>query len=582
MNDNRKVAKRRNKRQGNSTPKGAPQQEVAEQAVEQGKTPVASKDNDAAWYTQAAALAQNAGRLNFSNVMGMNWGVVDAQGQPVTNGTGTVDNYSIPGVLALPCIPTFGYNDDYNSPLNIASVSSYGFVRYANSGAKNYDHQDLMLYFISAAQVYAYLNFLIRLYGLLNLYVQDNRYYPRALVVANGADFDSLVNHMANFRYGIAQLISKASSFALPAGMTLFERQAWLYTGVYTEGSSTKDQLYMYVPGGFLQFKIDSNSGAGMMEYKPFLVARNQIPNNGYFMQLGITTDGLRDYEELLDYGRELIDAMLSQEDFGIMSGDILKAYGADNILKLVDIPDNYTVIPSYSPEVLYQMKNSTPIFGEFTGNTYTGGSMSFGTFDVYQDVERGILSTSPELTCEGTSAFGPNTNAALARQLQNTLGGSFIITTDKQDGADVDEVFVSSRLAVGIKTSYSSGTITMHFLCGTEMIFDPFIVTVGKDFTLPKGVGITEFGIISGYTNLSSNLLDIICYLSSFKYHPRMVWDSWDSITDKHAQLMFWDFDNYATESVEVLGRIHEAALISMIQTPTIAKLWTTRGYKG
>ena len=82
-------------------------------------------------------------------------------------------------------------------------------------------------------------------------------------------------------------------------------------------------------------------------------------------------------FQTLCDRANQILTPLLTGEDFGIMSGDILKAYGAEGILHLAALSADYSVLPVYSPEVLQQIHNVkfasasyklTPITQDATG----------------------------------------------------------------------------------------------------------------------------------------------------------------------------------------------------------------------
>lgn len=67
-------------------------------------------------------------------------------------------------------------------------------------------------------------------------------------------------------------------------------------------------------------------------------------------------------YVDLVEIGNRILTGLVSSEDIGTMSGDILKAYGQDKLFILSSIDDSFTIEPVYSQEVLSQINSLTLI----------------------------------------------------------------------------------------------------------------------------------------------------------------------------------------------------------------------------
>lgn len=63
---------------------------------------------------------------------------------------------------------------------------------------------------------------------------------------------------------------------------------------------------------------------------------------------------------EIIANGNRMLNALISSEDIGIMSGDILKAYGSENMMKVSSIGEDFRIEPVYSKEVLTQINSAT------------------------------------------------------------------------------------------------------------------------------------------------------------------------------------------------------------------------------
>lgn len=310
-----------------------------------------SKPNDAAWYAQNAQLMSDVASFSYNFPVG-------SKMPNDISGSIMVKNGSVPGIMTIHLAPRFGVVDEANDALNVAMRNLYSFVRHANSGSTNYEAPDLMLYLALMDSCFSFIEMLKRAYGTLMTYSFTNRYFPLAAVRAQGFDFVDLQENIADFRAYINTLAVKVGSMCIPASMSYMARHQWVYSGMYYDTpSDEKAQVYMYVPEAFYVFSKDAD-GAGAAQLVDF--DRNRYSSAFCYPY---TADNEPDrgwkFADIVDFGNRLIDPILEDEDFNVMSGDILKAFGASNVFMISTIPENYTVLPIYHEEVLNQIHNA-------------------------------------------------------------------------------------------------------------------------------------------------------------------------------------------------------------------------------
>lgn len=313
-----------------------------------------SRPNDPRWYAQNEQLMRDTASIPYSWPLGNRLDL----GPYATE----INKGSLPGIMAIHTAPTFGYSDNPNSPINVAARNVYSFVRHANSGHANYDATDEMIYLMAMDSCYSFLSFVRRIYGVVCTYSFTNRYYPVAALNAMGVDFYNVQENLADFRAWINTIAVKFGSMCIPASMSYMAKHMWMYEGLYYDTPQDKPQTYLFVPDGFYRFTYDSD-GAGMLTYdrlQKMQTTYSSKPINPF----GDST--LLTVQELIDYGNSLINPILQSEDMNIMSGDILKAFGAQNLYMMNTISEDYTVLPVYEPEVLDQIQNLTMV-GRFT-----------------------------------------------------------------------------------------------------------------------------------------------------------------------------------------------------------------------
>lgn len=493
-----------------------------------------SPTNDPEWYAQTPALLRDAASIPFSQVTGLAFDLdTTYSGDGTENASGQINTVPlhVPGIMTLELVPCPGCFTTQTSPINVAATALYSFVRHANSGSANYDAPDLMMYCLAMGQVYSYLNFLQRVYATSQLYTNYNRYLPRALTMAQGVDYDDLLLHLADFRYGINSLIHKAASLACPADIAYFRRLAFLFSGLYSEGESVKDQMYMYVPAGFLQFSETTSSQGGELVYTPFIQTTN------------------RTVDSLISYGNSLLQPILASEDMGIMSGDILKAYGSDKVLKLQTIPEVLQIMPTTDLNVLEQFQNANWANGDPLISVTQ--SQQYGTIRIRAASAAGTgfgdASTNKHVLTTILTEPGPGDVIERTRLMagyQNT-------TADDLGTGFVNDIYAASEFAthLAIWSLDENGQPTK---------------------TLVPSVYIISSTITAG---AALSALDIHCLLENFKFHPAVFYYSTINANSTVFVNMALDFDNYAIIDDQTLQRMHDAAMLSLFNVPSIAK---------
>lgn len=319
-------------------------------------------DNDPAWYAQNPQILKDSASFSYNYPLGsrLNFGSNAA--------AANMNSTSLPGIMAIYTTPAFGQSLHANSPINTAARNIYSFVRHANSGHSNYDAPDLMLYLTAMDNLYSFVSFLKRAYGVMMPSYYTNRYMPKALIESMHLDYDDLNVHLNDFRSFINRLALRIGSMCIPASMSYMARHMWMYEHIWTDDTSDKAQVYLYSPHGFYRYSLDKDM-AGQLEYKDLF------------------TDGHANltFAQLVDYGESMLEPILSSEDMNIMSGDILKAFGAENLYKINMIDEAYLVMPEYSMEVLDQIQNCT-LIGHYSG-----------TPTLHQDATKGYLVFDPD-----------------------------------------------------------------------------------------------------------------------------------------------------------------------------------------
>lgn len=562
--------------------------------------------NDPAWYANDPSLLRDAASIPFSWATGTKVGLFKSESITTIDETPTLDKDKVvrigeelvvPGVMAIHLSPWFGYSENQTDPLNIAATSLYSFVRHANSGSANYDAPDLMLYVMAMSQAYSYINFMIRVYGTAMLYVQRNRYIPSALLTAMGVDYQNVQENLAQFRFNINVLINKLSSMAVPADFSLFNRQAFLYQNIYTEGTSIKDQMYMYVPDSFWMYNVTKGQPGSLIAVPFDTTSLYANPDHT-----------LLTVEDLNSYGQLLLDSILLSEDLNIMSGDILKAYGSDRIMKLTSLQPDYVVMPFFDIAVLEQMKNATlmgPVSSLVTTNKITlpnGVSLPGFISQITQNVTTNAITSQPVL---GIYAGKSTTSSTILRdaQMRMTLRNGLITTMTAEVTPEL--IMESTRLIslvqgpVRLSGSMSiNGNDSLKLNCGTEVATCAKVYTYDISDSGEATLSITAYmqevyldsQVNSAITNPTEPdyteaqpivKVDELWRLATFNFAP--IYElcnvsaksgSGNYVVTSNSGGIFTDYGNYAVVTDGTLRRIHETALLSQLHVNSIAHL--------
>lgn len=313
-----------------------------------GKAPYKDKRgfNDSSWYIPTDQTAKDIGSFSFNRPIGQ---LVTGSINGNYSEIGHTTRSQVPGVAVIRLAHSLGCPDSETSAINVAAKDVYSFVRHANSGHTNYEAPDMVVYLCAAAEAYSMYSWLTRLYGCFNVFNSRNRYMPKQLIESMFVDYDDVILHINDLRTYINICALKLSSLYIPATMPYFTRRYFTYANVYADSSDPKAQLYLFNPAYFWQYNNTSESGSSLEPV--FLDIETPV-------YLGQEFDNKLTFERIVGIMEALLNNMIGDEDIGIMSGDILKAYGESNLLKVSQISEDYTVLPIYNEEVLGQIHN--------------------------------------------------------------------------------------------------------------------------------------------------------------------------------------------------------------------------------
>lgn len=479
-----------------------------------------SRSNPVAYYTKFSKFARDAANLPFSLPLGDIFNVYDA---------GSTIKVAIPGVARVQFIPAIGVSKDFTSAINRSSIRFYTYLRSNQKASAKYDHQDISMMEVALDSCYMFHAMLRRLYGIVRDFTPVNEYYSRTLVAATGAIFNDVKANLQDLRAYVNTFAYQLGQYALPAGITLFDRHRWMCEGLYTDGTSEKAQTYMFVPAGFYQYDntVETGSQCVFKEYLPAGTATKQYT-----------------VAELMQFGNELINAVSNDADFATISGDIYNYYGGETY-KLPYVDENYIVVPAYSEVVLSQIENATIV------------ALNRDSLTISQnpDVNEGAIMFTPG-AAPATRWFGSYMNF-------------------HHDSPSSDDVIEASRLMVIPSDDRSNGILNEIEMCGTEIVVQLDI------FNRNPETGAFRFNPITAVVHpltstatlqeVKAEIRDIL-HLAQFDWAPGVRVHS--IVPDPNFSDDFlgwtWDIANFQFVDNMYLKQIHLACLLSLFEVGT------------
>lgn len=506
--------------------------------------------NDWQWYARSPEMVKAAASFPYANAIGNRAQFGDAY----------LDVQAVPGIFTIGYAPTIGEASSETDPVSVAMRQIYSDVRHKNSGSVNYDAPDLMMYLLAMDSVYMYIAYLRRIYGTVFGYQAQNRYVPQALLQAMGVDYDDIQQNLPNLLWYINLLSAKtAGSLCIPNGMSYMARHSWMTSGMYMDSNTMKAQIYMYVPTAYLQLVNPTT--------QPEAVTQLQYVDAPGF---GIARTVAK-FKDLVNFGNQLINVLIANEDINIMSGDILKAYGVGGVVTLPALSDNYAIVPEYNQEVLAQFENATVI----------GSNMS-GTISQATNVGTGYIIADYQTNITYQHDFTGAILSGTATNMDRIIMGNRMLNFHNQ-AITPELVMVATRMMLGIKTSktqITSGTWSTtldYYAVGSEVatyadMYRYYYTSSGVSL---ERVPFQTFNMMSSaYPTATAGYMRMATVLSNFDWHPAMFMYNY-SVSEAGAivnvassgMLMDTDVNTYIT--CDNLRNMAETALLSEFWAP-------------
>lgn len=432
-----------------------------------------------------------------------------------------------------------GISKDGASAINMAAKKLYTFVRHVNSGSRNYDSPDLVMYCYSVISTYAFIAACERVYGIIKEYSCKNRYYAKAIVQSMGFDYDSIILNLADFRLMLNIAISKLNTLKVPSYWTIWTKEWYLNLAMFKDGDVDKSQIYYYRMRHAWKYN-ESGTYVGSL-----------TPVDLYSASLDVTA-----IQSTLD---TLINALVASEDINIMSGDILKAYG-DNVINMPLISEDFTVLPIYDRDALELIHNTTCYALNFNYSANAG-------FIIRQDQNTNSIIFNPVVNTSGIIAATDSGNTNVYAKGESEYLNFF------RDDIGYKDIVSASAMTL-IHHCDNSGTKVEIDSCGTEF---PTATTI---FSLPNS-GVTldtkiyhRFEILStmslGITDAATmldectNQSKFLNNLTKFDWAPRCLFSLGFNGAGGGEQVELFDLYNFTAISRSDVNKLHDLHVLA------------------
>lgn len=520
------------------------------------KTDRTSASNDVRWYAANPELLRAAASIPFNEVAG---------NVLYNNSTNVPSN--VPGVMSLQWVPFMG--GDY-SPITQAANDIYSFTVHANSRNTSYAAADEMMMIMAGSQVFSAIAAGLRAYGTMKRYSQIDRYTPQALVEAMGFNFNDLKANLANMWFDLNQIIAKTHQIWIPNVLPVIERQYWMNSQIFMDGSSPKAQYYLYVQAVY--FKLDETSSTQGTSLAP---------------KVWVGQDGkaTHTWAEYLTFVNELLDAIVASEDRGIIFGDILKAYGPAALYTLSSVTPDYTVEPVYDREVLSQIENAT--VWDIAGME-GGGVFATKPYNDIQGVKQNVTKQTIYHTLFKPASIDTKTHENL---VQSSAPERVVLNFHQMEAPTPEQIMVATRMtSIGVTDSRDLDVVGFYPAhCGSEVCTKLII------YQIINSSGDLEVHDVSDYmyqistttgsgdsavTVEPSLSYKILMLYNAFDWHPTMYWvEKAPHISTPTPNNLpayskginaICDYDNYTMLEAGDLDKISTTAMYSLFGLPS------------
>lgn len=483
----------------------------------QSVKPMFGNRNDPIWYNRDKQLISDVAKISFNTQLGrkLDFGFPSL-----------VSDDSVAGIIGLGMVPIPGIAKDATDGVNMAASNLFQYMRSQLSTVADYQAADMIAYILAVSNVYGMYSHLTRAFGIANTASATNLYYPRGLFKAlyPTVDFDDFTQHFSDYRAQFNYLITQLGSLILPVDFTIVNRIVWLFANVWKDADSDKGQLYGHYP--YYLYKFDETSSTEGSMLKHFTPGREG------------TLYGIPAMLKQLD---EMIKAIRSSDSCLDIMADLKRAFKDRPVWSAAYVPENYTVLPTMSYDVLMQIENTTILPHP------NAAAEQQSTWDMTQNVSKNILLFNPQWK----SSTSTDT-------IYKAYGRKPILNFHIKDPSS-DDVIEATR-NVNVMVAGSAEGIYELLATGADICVSGSLV-----YKTNEGTENEEFTILDFNTFAGANTVQTLGLLSAFDWAPII----FSRATNAAPFSMFGDIENYVNIDTTLLNNMNRNVMTSMWSVP-------------
>lgn len=401
--------------------------------IKKKKTGYGKGKQDWEWYAVDEQIAKDLGSLPFSVLSGVDLRL-DGHTPTEVGNIATKYRWNSENVAVIPYLtPPTTTDEDGNTGIQLAANQLYTFIRHANSGARNYEPADVMMYVLAMGDVYREMAQAYRILGTVQYFSFVNRALPSKMIMAMGIDYDDLKSNIANYRGEYNLLVKRVNSLAIPKYFKAFARAAFIASNWFMDSDSLRGQYIMFVKAGHYTYSPTSSESGTELTF-----TYDKPMNNIKFSQV-------------LSRIKNMLLPIETDTDALTMSGDILKAFADSELYQFATMDENAVIVPLMNEDVLAQVENMITLIS-YAGVGDTVDSIvtklqSGNSLNVKQNA--GQIKCNPKMSGLTHSSTHP----------ENVIGLQDYMFNSHKDVVDYKDVLDWTRLEIGVELESGSTT---------------------------------------------------------------------------------------------------------------------------
>lgn len=404
---------------------------------------------DPFWYAKDQKAIENMANFTWNAIVGDEY-----------PGLGPVagNRDKTPAIVVYPVWHAIGSGDtSRNNYLTRAADSYYQYVTQGFTGGVDFEAPDLLFTALAAESLIASIIEGKRAYGLLNYYLQYNKYYARTIIEALGFDFDDLKSNMANFRTQYNIRVSQLNKIlAVPKSFFIGDRWEYLASWIFTDTDSPEySTAYAYSIAAALKYEATAITTGTSLSWA--LKGSDKMTVSQFFASID-----------------NLMNAMIDS-DVRAIFGAVRRVYDDSQLKTLSELDENFTTTLVRNDVVAMAIHNTMPM-AQFQSKITAVNSPS--TFlPLTQSVE-GAIVTNIYGNYMGGSATVDGATHPCIYEPDVLILDMYDHTVNPGNVLDA----TANMTVLDYSDSYSTGSggiILNRIICRSEIVSTPMIYTI-------------------------------------------------------------------------------------------------------